>query len=92
MACRAESRPGVRAFAGARKQARRLGKARSIPEDEGQAVPGAAREIVKQAVANRVDLIVLTSHKIDLAHPAEGWGTTSYKVGILCQCPVLLVK
>jgi len=43
-------------------------------------------------VANRVDLIVLTSHKIDLAHPAEGWGTTSYKVGILCQCPVLLVK
>jgi nucleotide-binding universal stress UspA family protein len=51
-----------------------------------------AREIVKHAAANGVDLIVLTSHKVDLSRPAEGWGTTSYKVGILCQCPVLLVK
>jgi hypothetical protein len=21
-----------------------------------------------------------------------GWGTTSYKVGILCRCPILLLK
>jgi nucleotide-binding universal stress UspA family protein len=51
-----------------------------------------AREIVRFATAKRVDLIVLGSHRIDLARPAAGWGTTSYKVGILCQCPVLLVK
>jgi nucleotide-binding universal stress UspA family protein len=50
-----------------------------------------AEEIVKYAARNRVDLIVLASHKID-SRPARGWGTTSYKVGILCQCPVLLVK
>ena len=51
-----------------------------------------AEAIVKYADTNRVDLIVLPSHKVDLAHPAQGWGTTSYKVGILCQCPVLLIK
>jgi nucleotide-binding universal stress UspA family protein len=51
-----------------------------------------AEAIVRYAAQNRVDLIVLGSHKIDLAHPAAGWGTTSYKVGILCQCPVMLVK
>jgi universal stress protein A len=51
-----------------------------------------AHEIVRFAAANRVDLILLTSHKVDLARPRQGWGTTSYRVGILCQCPVMLVK
>lgn len=51
-----------------------------------------AREIVEHAAANGVDLIVLGSHKIDLSRRAQGWGTTSYKVGVLCRCPVLLVK
>lgn len=51
-----------------------------------------AEEIVKYASANRVDLIVLASHKVHLSRSARGWGTTSYKVGILCRCPVLLVK
>jgi nucleotide-binding universal stress UspA family protein len=50
-----------------------------------------AEEIVKYAARKRVDLIVLASHKIN-SRSARGWGTTSYKVGILCQCPVLLVK
>ena len=50
-----------------------------------------AEEIVRYAARNRVDLIVLASHKID-SRSARGWGTTSYKVGILCPCPVLLVK
>lgn len=48
--------------------------------------------IVKFAEDNEVDLIVLQSHKVDLNAPSEGWGTISYKVGILSQCPVLLVK
>lgn len=39
----------------------------------------------------RVDLLVMGSHKVK-PRPGQGWGTTSYEVGILCQCPILLVK
>jgi hypothetical protein len=39
-----------------------------------------------------VELIVLSSHRVDLQNPGAGWGTMSYKVGILSQCPVLIVK
>jgi universal stress protein A len=70
---------------------RRLAR-RKIPVRAEVLIGSPAREIVRYAAANRVDLIVLGSHRIDLAHPAAGWGTTSYKVGILCQCPVMLVK
>ena len=49
-------------------------------------------EIVKFADENDVDLIVLNSHKIDLDNLGRGWGTISYKVGILSNCPVMLVK
>jgi len=49
-------------------------------------------EILRFAAAQNVDLIVMSSHKIDLQHPDEGWGTISHKVSILAQCPVLLVK
>ena len=55
------------------------------------AVGTPAQDIVEHAAANGVDLIVLASHRIDLSQP-QGWGTTSYKVGVLCRCPVLLVK
>jgi universal stress protein A len=51
-----------------------------------------AQEILKFAEGNDVDLIVMNSHKVDLADPTQGWGTMSYKVGILAQCPVMLVK
>jgi len=51
-----------------------------------------AQEIVRHAVESATDLIVLTSHKIDPGQPGGGWGTLSYKVGILSPCPVLLVK
>jgi universal stress protein A len=51
-----------------------------------------AQEIVRYAMEAGIDLIVLTSHRIDLQDPSAGWGTVSYKVGILSQCPVLLVK
>jgi nucleotide-binding universal stress UspA family protein len=51
-----------------------------------------AEEIIKHAMEHQIDLIVLTSHKIDLQSPTQGWGSISYKVGILSQCPVLLVK
>jgi len=51
-----------------------------------------AEEIVKYATGNDVDLIVLSSHKIGPEQPARGWATISYKVAVLAQCPVLLVK
>jgi len=48
--------------------------------------------ILDFARKNRVDLIVMSSHKVDLKKPVQGWGTISYRVAILSQCPVLLVK
>ena len=51
-----------------------------------------AGQIVRIAAARKVDLTVMGSHKVGATRRSKGWGTTSYKVGILCQCPVLLVK
>jgi nucleotide-binding universal stress UspA family protein len=51
-----------------------------------------AGEIVRVAARRRVDLIVMGSHRPEPTRPGGGWGTTSYKVGLLCPCPVLLVK
>jgi universal stress protein A len=51
-----------------------------------------AEEVVKYAEANDVDLIVLASHRVNPSLVDRDWGTISYKVGILAQCPVLLVK
>jgi len=49
-------------------------------------------EVVRYAAENGVDLIVLTSPRIDPNNPGVGWGSLSYKISILSQCPVLLVK
>ena len=51
-----------------------------------------ASEIVRFAHENEIDLIVLSSHRIDAAGGALGFGTISYKVGILAHCPVMMVK
>ncbi len=51
-----------------------------------------AREILQAAGEMGADLIVLNSHKVEQKDPAAGMGTISYKVGILSQCPVMLVK
>jgi nucleotide-binding universal stress UspA family protein len=51
-----------------------------------------ANEIVRFAHENDIDLIVLSSHRIDAAGEALGFGTISYKVGILAHCPVMMVK
>jgi universal stress protein A len=50
------------------------------------------KEIVRFAVENAVDLIILSSHRIDEGGPSEGWATISYRVGILAPCPVMMVK
>lgn len=51
-----------------------------------------AREIVRLATKRRADLVVIGSHKVRPGRPATGWSTTSYKVGVFCRCPILLVK
>ena len=51
-----------------------------------------ADTIVSFAAANGVDLIVLPSHRVNPSMVNRDWGSISYKVSILAQCPVLLVK
>lgn len=46
---------------------------------------------VRYGMENNVDLIVLSSHRIN-REEGTGWGSTSYQISILCQCAVLLVK
>ena len=40
----------------------------------------------------QADLIVMSSHRVDLEAAVQSIGTLSYQVSILCDCPVLLVK
>lgn len=54
----------------------------------GRRVP----DILKFVREKGVDLIVLSSHRIDKENMLQGWGTISYKVGLLADCPVMLVK
>ena len=49
-------------------------------------------EILSFSGKNKIDLIVMNSHKVNPKEPTEHWGTISQKVGILSQCPVMLVK
>jgi universal stress protein A len=50
------------------------------------------KEIVQYAHSREIDLIILSSHTISMEDTSQGWGTISYKVGILSNCPVMLVK
>jgi nucleotide-binding universal stress UspA family protein len=50
------------------------------------------REIVDFAIQNRIDLIIIASHRIDPDRPGHDWSSISYEVAILSPCPVLLVK
>jgi universal stress protein A len=49
-------------------------------------------EILDYAEQHEVDLIVMASRKVDRVNPMGGLGTISQRIGILAQCPVLLVK
>ncbi len=50
------------------------------------------KEIVNYAIENRIDLIIMASHRIDPDRPGHDWSSISYAVAILSPCPVLLVK
>jgi len=61
-------------------------------------------EIVRFAAEEECDLIVLRSHKVVPEEPAvadaaeaarrpqRGWATLSYRIAVLADCPVLLLK
>jgi nucleotide-binding universal stress UspA family protein len=51
-----------------------------------------AETIIRHAEDREIDLVVLSSHKVDRDHPALGLGTISYRIAIVARCPVLLVK
>jgi nucleotide-binding universal stress UspA family protein len=51
-----------------------------------------AETVVRFAEDHGIDLLILSSHKVDRDHPALGWGTISYRIAIVVRCPVLLVK
>jgi universal stress protein A len=70
----------------------RLAEEQLVPVDWELVLDRPTAGILKVATDRTVDLIVLTSHRIDLANPTEGWGTVSHQVSILAKCPVLLVK
>lgn len=79
----------------ARAHLARLGRsleARQVLGREEIVYGNRAHEIVCYAMEAGIDLIVLTSPRIDPKDPNAGWGTVSHQVGILSQCPVLLVK
>ncbi len=51
-----------------------------------------AQESIRYAIEAAAEVIVLTAPRIDPANPTSDWGSLGYKIGILSQCPVLLVK
>ena len=51
-----------------------------------------AEEVVRFAIQNQVDLIVLRSHRYDPQSASFLVGTLSHQVAVLAQCAVLLVK
>lgn len=50
------------------------------------------REIAKCSSDHDVDLIVMSSHRVDPKDLAASWGTLSYRVSVVCDTPILLVK
>ena len=50
------------------------------------------QEILKFIKEYEIDLIIMNSHKVELKNPIQDWGTISYKVALLSESPVMLVK
>ena len=51
-----------------------------------------ANEIVRYTAESDIQLVVLSSHKVNLDQPIGRVGTLSHQISILSQCPVLMVK
>jgi universal stress protein A len=73
----------------------RLGKhlaERKVPWQAVIRYGNRASESVRFAQEASAELIILTAPRLHPAVPSAGWGSMSYRIGILSQCPVLLVK
>ncbi len=51
-----------------------------------------ARSILDYAAKHRLDLIVMSSHRVELGREGSSLATISYEVAVLAPCPVLLLK
>lgn len=51
-----------------------------------------AHSILDEAKKLDADLIVVRSHRVAGERSDQGYGTLSYQIGIMAECPVLLVK
>ena len=49
-------------------------------------------EIVRFAEESGVDLIIMSSRRLDPASPMHPWPTISHRVAVFSPCPVLLVR
>src|SRR5262249_47708449 len=49
-------------------------------------------EIIRYAMENHVDLILMSSHRVDPSRPTANFASISYRVAVLSPCPVLLLK
>lgn len=67
-------------------------RAAAVPFDQNVRYGDRAEEIVAFSLEDGADLVLLTSHRVDPENPGSSWTTLSYKVAILAQCPVLLLK
>ena len=75
-----------------RKMGDLLAAAGAVPTSAEILYGNRVNEILRFAEDKKIDLIVMSSHRLAMKHPGEHWGTISHKVGILSRCPVLLVK
>jgi len=50
------------------------------------------QEILKFIKQYKINLTIMNSHKVKLKNPIQDWGTISYKVALLSDRPVMLVK
>ena len=48
--------------------------------------------LLRYVVLNKVDLVVLASHRVRPDGSRHVWATLSYQLAVLAPCPVLLVK
>ena len=49
-------------------------------------------EIIRFAIDNQVDLILMSSHRVDPDRPTANFGSISYRIAVLSPCAVLLLN
>lgn len=79
----------------AQEHLRRFGQdlaQRQIPWRSEVVVGNRVRATADFASQQKVDLIIVLAPRLQPDHPAMGWGSLSWKVGLVAPCPVMLVK